>query len=53
MSFRISFIAAFSLAASFCYAQPAANTEYNHQELFGPINWPRTRRNSNSERQAI
>ncbi|MGY3212211.1 M1 family metallopeptidase [Mucilaginibacter sp. HD30] len=40
LSFRISFIAAFSLAASFCYAQPAANTEYNHQELFGPINWP-------------
>ena len=40
LSFRISFIAAFSLAASFCYAQSAANTEYNHQELFGPINWP-------------
>lgn len=38
--FRIYFIAAFSLAASFCYAQSAAVTEYNQQELFGPINWP-------------
>jgi hypothetical protein len=37
---RIYFIAAFSLAASLCYAQSAADTEYNHQELFGPINWP-------------
>lgn len=38
--FRISLLAALSLAASLCFAQSGAETEYNHQELFGPINWP-------------
>ncbi|MFD0749326.1 M1 family metallopeptidase [Mucilaginibacter calamicampi] len=38
--FRISLIAVLSFASSLCYAQYASNTEYNHQELFGPINWP-------------
>jgi hypothetical protein len=38
--FRIYFVAAFSVAASFCYAQSTRDVEYNHQELFGTINWP-------------
>jgi len=37
---RIFFTPAFLLAASFCYAQSTHDTEYNHKELFGPINWP-------------
>lgn len=37
---RIYLITAFSLVASLCYAQSMADAEYNHQELFGPINWP-------------
>lgn len=38
--FKISFLAALSLAVSFCYAQSSQDTRYDHQELFGPVNWP-------------
>jgi len=38
--FRLSITAALSFAALFCNAQSTSDTEYNYQELFGPINWP-------------
>jgi len=38
--FKISLIAVLSFLSSVCCAQSISDIEYNHQELFGPINWP-------------
>lgn len=38
--YRIYFFALFSLIVSISNAQSRRESEYDHRELFGPINWP-------------